>query len=212
MVGTHRVRKGDCVVSIAEEHGHFWETVWNHAGNSGIREARGDPHLLVPGDVLEIPDLREKTQSVDPGARYRFRRKGIPATLRIRVLRDGEPRSNQPFRIDVDGTLTSGTTDADGLVEVSIPGTASKATLHVGSATNEDVYELRLGHLEPLSEVRGVKQRLKSLGYEVGAIDGDDSADAFLRALSAFQGDAEIEVTAQLDEATRGKLEEIYGC
>ena len=47
--GDRRIRQGDALESIAEKTGFFWETIWRAAENKDLREARGDPHVLLPG-------------------------------------------------------------------------------------------------------------------------------------------------------------------
>jgi len=212
MPKTHRVREGDCIVSIAAANGHFWQTVWYHSGNAVLRERRQDPHLLAAGDVVEIPDLRRQDIPAAADTRHRFRRKGVPSKLRICVLREGEPRKNQPFRLEFDGTVVTGKTDGAGLVEANIDPAAKKATLHVGTDYDQDVFELDLGYLEPVTEIRGAKQRLQNLGYDVGKINSDPVAEPFVSALREFQAKNDIEATGRLDPATKTKLESVYGC
>ena len=212
MPTTYRVREGDCFVSIAESHGHFWQTVWYHDGNAELRSQRKDPHLLVPGDIVEIPELQRQEVSAAADARHKFRRKGVPSKLRIRVLREAEPRKNQPFRLEFDGQTVTGKTTGDGLVEAEISGTAKKARLLVGTEYDQDIFDLDLGHLEPVTELKGVKQRLQNLGYDVGEIDGDPAAAEFVTALGEFQAKHELDTTGLLDDATKTKLESVYGC
>jgi N-acetylmuramoyl-L-alanine amidase len=212
MPTTYRVREGDCFVSIAEASGHFWQTVWYDDGNAELRSQRKDPHLLVPGDIVEIPDLQRQEVSAAADARHRFRRKGVPSKLRIRVLREGEPRKNQPFRLEFDGQTVTGKTNADGLVEAEISGTAKKARLLVGTEYDQDIFDLDLGHLEPVTEIRGIKQRLQNLGYDVGEIDSEPASEKFVSVLREFQSKNDIEATGRLDSATKTKLESVYGC
>ena len=46
----HRVQQGDCMVSIAELCGFFWETLWNHPNNKDLRGLRHDPTVLLLDD------------------------------------------------------------------------------------------------------------------------------------------------------------------
>jgi hypothetical protein len=58
-----RVHQGDCLNSIADETGFFWETLWNHASNDSLKQQRRDPNVLEPGDVVHVPDKTPKQES-----------------------------------------------------------------------------------------------------------------------------------------------------
>ena len=60
MATNYQVKPGDCVSSIAFEHGFFPDTIWNHPSNKQLKEKRKDPNTLCAGDSVYIPDLREK--------------------------------------------------------------------------------------------------------------------------------------------------------
>ena len=61
--GDHEVQEGECILSIAEAAGLFWETLWNHPDNADLKRERGSPHLLRPGDRLTVPELTKKSES-----------------------------------------------------------------------------------------------------------------------------------------------------
>lgn len=209
--GAYVVRPGDCMSSIAAEHGHFWETLWDDPGNAELRQVRRDPNLLREGDRVTVPPLRQKSETGAPEMRHRFRKKGQPETLRLRILEDDKPRANEPYVLDVDGEQTIGTTDADGQVVRAIKPTARRATLRVGQGTAATEYVFQLGDLDPLSELSGVQARLNSLGFACGPVDGVWGPRT-RRAVESFQAHYRIPVTGQVDEATRQRLHEAYGC
>lgn len=199
----YKVKQGDCISSIAERHGLFWEKVWNHPKNARLKEQRKDPNVLYPGDVVFIPDKEKKEESGTTEQRHRFKKKGTPAKLKIRMLKNDQPRSNEPYRLNIDGIWQEGTTDGEGYVEANIPSMAKKAILHIGQAGKEDIYHLNLGNLDPIDTEEGVRERLKSLGFRV---DQDLS-----NALRLFQKKEGLQVTGELDDTTRTRLKERFG-
>ena len=102
----YTVRQGDSIASIAYQHGFHWETIWNHPNNAELKQRRKDPNILHPGDVVFIPEKAEKQESASTGQRHRFRVKGAPQSLRMRLLdNDDEPRSGVSYILEIDGNL-----------------------------------------------------------------------------------------------------------
>jgi hypothetical protein len=142
MAEDYRVTQGDCMSSIAFEHGFFWETLWNHARNAGLKEKRKDPNVLLEGDVVHIPDLAVKEEVGATEQRHRFRKRGVPEKLRL-VLRDahGRPRKQVSYQIIVDEFSAKGKTGDDGLIERDIPPNARECHLFVLPSTQEPLVE-----------------------------------------------------------------------
>ncbi len=206
--GDYVVRQGDSMASLAIDTGHFWETIWNAAANAELKEVRQNPYVLLPFDRVTIPEINPKTESGETEERHRFVRKGAPEILIIRFLRGDEPRANEPYLVDIDGTASEGVTDADGQVEIVIPPDARRGNMTFPSEGDE--YELDLGHLDPITELSGVQTRLRNLGFFDELIDGEPS-EALTKAIRAFQKDAGIEGTGELDDDLRAALVENHG-
>jgi hypothetical protein len=204
----YKVKQGDCISSVAEKYGFFWEKVWDHPNNSQLKEKRKDPNILYPGDIVFVPDKKEKEELGATEQRHRFRKKGAPATLRLQLFEDDEPRANESYTLIIDGSLFSGTTDADGRLEQTVPPDAKNAKLLVGEA--QDEYKLNLGHIDPVDEVVGVQARLNNLGFYRGNLDGELGAET-MAALKCFQTKYELSESGELDEATKNKLLDVHG-
>jgi len=205
----HVVKQGECFISIAASKGFSWQTLWNDIGNKALKDLRKDPHVILPGDEILIPEkkLREETGNTDQ--RHTFQRIGLPPKMRIVLLDDNQdPRVDLPYILEVDGETFSGTTDGGGVVEHRISPRASTGNLRVGPEYVER-YTLRLGHLDPHDEVVGVQKRLKNLGYECGEFDGE-AGPKTKAALRAFQKRCGIEETGIIDETTRQKLRQLH--
>jgi uncharacterized Zn-binding protein involved in type VI secretion len=164
-----RVLQGECVSSIAKDTGHFWSTIWNHAANAELNGRRGDPNVLLPGDAVFVPGKRPKEDTGNTDMHHKYRRKGEPAQVRLKVLHRGEPLANERYVLEVGGDTKEGITDADGMLVEQIPGNARALKLTIG----EQVHDLRLGTVDPIHTVSGVQTRLNNLGFACGAVDGN---------------------------------------
>lgn len=91
MSKNHTIRQGECIESLADRYGFFPETLWKHADNSDLRELRKDQNILQPGDVVVIPDLELGEESAATEQKHRFRRKGVPAKMRIVFYKPVDP-------------------------------------------------------------------------------------------------------------------------
>lgn len=198
---------GDSIISIAKSHGFFWQDVWEHAANSDLRAKRKDPNVLFRGDVVHVPDLEKKVLDKPCDARHEFKRKGDPVKYRVRLLRYGKPRKNEPYVLDLGGELINGTTDADGKLEHWLPGNCKGGRLILQDG--KEIYPVSVHRLDPVEEITGQQQRLKNLGYPVPMVSGKMDK-ATRAAILAFQKFWEMPETGEGDEATRAKLQELH--
>lgn len=84
----YKVREGDCISSIAYENGFFPDTIWNHPDNTELKRLRKEMNLLEVGDIVKIPEKEEKEESAAPEQKHRFRKKGVPAKLKMKILKE----------------------------------------------------------------------------------------------------------------------------
>lgn len=89
------VKQGDCLSSIGDKYGIFWEKIWNHPKNSRLKAKQQDPNILYPGDVVFVPEKEEKEESCAPEQKHKFRRKGTPAKLRLRLMEEVARQSQE---------------------------------------------------------------------------------------------------------------------
>lgn len=204
----YNVSSGDCIASIAYEHGHFPDTIWEHAQNATLKDTRKNPNVLFPSDRVFVPDLEEGPVLCATAQMHKFVRKAVPAKLRVQLVFNGKPRANIPFTLTVDGTPIDGTTDGQGWVDVGIPPDAKRGVLKLRPpGAEEEVFHLQLGTLDPTDTVEGQKGRLRNLAFFQGEID-DRITPEFTNALRAFQKANGLEVTGEADAETRSRLKE----
>ena len=84
----YQVKQGDCISSIAYEHGFFPDTIWNHPDNAELKRLRKEMNLLEVGDIVKIPEKVEKKESIATEQEHRFVKKGVPAKLRMKILKE----------------------------------------------------------------------------------------------------------------------------
>ncbi|MCC7374730.1 MAG: peptidoglycan-binding protein [Verrucomicrobiales bacterium] len=208
--GSVRIDAGDCLMSVAAEHGFFWETIWNHAENANLRQARRDPMVLLPGDRLTIPERNLAEIPKSTGAKHRFKIRGRPAKLRLRFQRSGNPLKNTRVIFEIEGVTTETSTNGQGIAEVAIPPGARSGLATVGPPDAATVYSLNLGGLDPSDSIAGAQHRLANLGLYQGDVDGQANPE-FTAALQDFQGHQHLPVDGKLTRATAAKLEEVHG-
>lgn len=202
---SHTVQQGECMSSIAFEHGFFWQSLWNHAENAALKRSRESPFVLKPGDEVHIPELRQREVTAATGLRHTFRRKGVPAVLRMQLLEMNQPLAGLPYVLEYGGKKITGTTDSQGKLEVFLPPDTPQATLRVGEGKDTRVYDIAPRTLDPAREIKGIQARLANLGYYGGGVHGDLDA-ATIAAIEQFQREHDLEVTGQADDATVSSL------
>jgi hypothetical protein len=202
----HKVEKGECISSIAEKYGFFPETIWESEENSKLKELRKDPNVLLAGDPVTIPDKRLKEVAIQTGERHKFKRKGVPARFRLKIMNGDVPRSNIAFTLLIDEKLKlEGETDGDGILDVSIPPTAKKGVITLDDG--QETIKVSFGHLDPVTEADVVRQRL----FNLGLLETSDAPDSDLTAaVRMFQRIKKLEPTGVVNDETRNALVEAH--
>ncbi|MFZ4573572.1 MAG: PGRP and LysM peptidoglycan-binding domain-containing protein [Phycisphaerales bacterium] len=213
----YTVQQGDCLSTIAADHGFTsWRTVYEAPENAAFRKLRPDPNLIYPGDVIEIPERESRDEAAPTEQKHTYKSAKPGVMVRI-VVRDsvGAPLPYKKFLIRIDGAEpVEGTSGADGLVEARIPPGARSGTLEVWMDNTAErpsfKWPLRLGELDPLETVSGLQQRLNNLGFNPGPIDGIQGP-LTTGAVKAFQAAFGLGVDGIVGPQTRGKLKELHG-
>jgi hypothetical protein len=204
----HAVAPGECFLSLARQYGFAdARTLYEHPENAELRRTRPNPALLAPGDQVFIPEKRAKQAVCATEATHRFTVQRPVAFVRL-VLRDRResPIPDSDYVLRVGSVELRGRT-SEGLVEQKVDAAAQSAELFVPDRGLR--LRLRIGHLDPIDTVSGLKARLRNLRYHVGATDDLDDATT-RQALRAFARKEGLGEDADLD-AVRSALTQKHG-
>lgn len=204
----HRVRQGETVVGLAKRFGTTKKKILEHPDNRALLARGRTSGILRAGDQVTIPGPENKEMPAATGQCHRFRCNERSTLLKVRFMRENEARANEAYVLRIDLEEISGTLDSDGWLERRIPAEAREVMVLLGENAEEQ-YRLRVGDLDPVGEVTGLRQRLKNLGYPTDSEDeifSDDLRDALRR----FQLDHGLEETGEFDGATRNELRNAY--
>jgi N-acetylmuramoyl-L-alanine amidase len=208
MSSRHVVGEGEGLSKIAEQYGASPAAVWEDPGNEALRGLRSDPNVLLPGDVLVIPDKSPKIVPCATGVRHRFRRVGVPALYELLLLDEEDaPRAGVPYTLTFGDQARTGKTGDDGVVRQWLPCATRTAALTFGDGEDAEEYELDFT-LRPVVDVAGVQQRLRNLGFACPQ-DGDPGGET-ATALAAFQTWAGLPATGLLDDDTASALRRLH--
>jgi hypothetical protein len=123
-------------------------------------------------------------------------------------MRRGEPIADRRVWLRDGALRLEGRTDRDGIVEVPVPADLIEAQLEIEGFPGGR--PIRIGVLQPASEVAGVQQRLYNLGFRASLSGRLDRATA--AAVRRFQRRHDLEATGEVDGATRERLVAEHGC
>ena len=206
--GDYEVQPGECIESIAYEHGFLWQTLWNLPANAELKGHRL-PNVLLPGDRVTIPAIRLQQASCQTDQSTKFELLGTHTRFQLRFLDDQQqPRSGLRYMLTINDKTTSGALDSQGSLNVPIPCDASKGSIRLQTEPYPEIYPLEFGHLDPASSPTGIRGRLNNLGFAC-ASDGDWDED-LREAIQRFQLAHNLPATGKLDDQTRQALEQSH--
>jgi hypothetical protein len=209
------VQAGDHLLAITAREGfEDSASILEHPDNADQRRRR-NPAILDPGEDLTLPDLKPKQVSLTTGRVHKIVVSRPKAKLKVvvRTFRGGESKAEE-----VHLALGEGPTEAVSLVagtlEKPLPHPLCDRASMTMKATGKHPelrWRLRLGHLGRIESDEGALARLRNLGYLRRVSDEAQSRER-RSAIEEFQADHGLMLSGELDDDTRTKLEEIYGC
>ncbi len=209
----HEVTQGETMLEIAKRWDMLPETIWQ--ANGELSQKRKDMNVLLPGDLVDIPDAGEKSEQCATTKHHRFVLKPLAAMYRVQIFRAERPFAERKYVLTVDNRVVSdpeAKTDAKGVVCHPIPVDAVGGTLSF--PLYDLTFDLRFGNLDPANEDSGWRQRLRQLGYDVGDDDEDVVGPMTKEALGRFQlrfkDKYGLDATGEPDDGTKKALEDFF--
>jgi hypothetical protein len=208
------IKQGDTLDKLAADFRlGSAKQIRNHPANAEFCRKYPDPNLLFPGEKIFIPDLQQRTESAGSDDRHQYVLKRSTQKLQIAVEDQACKRmANAAYEMNIDGVLTTGTTDGDGIISKDIPVDSESCILKIGDYR----WTMAIGCLNPMHDntpdagISGLQGRLRNLGYPVGPLDGIMGPKTRM-AIRFFQADESLPVTGEFDQVTRDKLQEVHG-
>ncbi len=182
----HITRKGDCVLSIAKKSGMTGEKLWDHPENKKLKTLRNNPSVLNPGDIVLVPDKEIKEVPGDTEKQHKFKLKIEQGKFRFRFIQNDQlSPAQQDYKLNIDGQWFSGCVNAGGWIECNIRPDSKNGKILFKWRQDREI-ELKFGHLNPVSEIEGVQQRLANLGFYNTKITAENDHYTMI-SLIAFQ-------------------------
>lgn len=210
----HVVKDGECIWTLAHEHGYDHDALW--AANPELAQLGRTPNVLAPDDVVVLPatDAPER-EDASPGTRITLEVTAVLPRARLSFQDpEGKPRAGLGFVARIvtrDGTehVWEGKTDGKGGFDESVPADSSTLDVVLDVEPEPEAYHFRFAHLDPLETLSGVQGRLRNLGYYCGDERGE-LGPLTRRSLRDFQLEHELPSTREADDATRSQLAALY--
>lgn len=210
------VKQGDFLAKIAFKMGFDADEVWNDDKNADLKAKRKDGDILLPGDVLYVPDDPRKKNPFTKETANAYKAKLPRAKVKVALTGPGgKPLADEPYVVDGIGDDAPRTTDGSGNVIFTVPVTVREVELTL--TKRKQTFRVMVGQLDPVGEPSGARMRLEHLGlYSPSFAPGDEpyaSRDEaqLAAALAAFQIKKGLPSTGKLDAATQAALVAAHG-
>jgi Putative peptidoglycan binding domain len=205
----HDLRPGDHLSRVAGSYRfRSYGPLWNDAANAAFRHRRPNPHILAAGESVHVPELNLREVDRPTEARHRFRAELHPLVVRLaRKHWDGTLDDRAPAEIHLDDKPVAADPGGPGELAVPVGTLDDRLTIRV----DDTELTARIGFLQPIDTLAGVRDRLTNLGYRAGDADRPDAPD-FRSAVEEFQCDHGLVVDGKVGPVTRAALAKAHGC
>jgi N-acetylmuramoyl-L-alanine amidase len=218
MAKIHNVQQGETVSSIARKYGFpDWQALYNHPDNSALKEKRPNPDLIYPKDEIAIPERNLAKFKAKLNEKQTFKSKAKRNVIKLKIgAIGGVLWANRKVELKVDEDIIESTTDDDGIAVFRLPKRHSHTAIlniYTLKETSKPSYsvEVKLGHLDPITELTGQQARLSALGFDCGLLTPKTNK-RYEKALVEYQQAMGLIVDGICGPETQKSLEKEYGC
>jgi hypothetical protein len=213
--GQRSIQAGDHLTKIAEQLGlPDTETILSLEANAPLRD-RPHPEMLDPGELVTLPDVEPLQFTLATGKRHELTIHRLKPKLRVAFTTfAGRSVTATEAEVKCAGRPAETKGLADGELEMPIPPTCPLAEVELPASVEGRPavrWRLRLGYLRRNESDEGAFARLRNLGYYRQVAKEAETRER-RSAIEEFQFAQALPLTGTLDDATRAKIEEIYGC
>ncbi len=103
MADWQTVRQGECLSSLAAQHGlPDWRAIYNHPENASFQQKRPNPNVIAPGDRVYIPDRDALFQNGTTDRKNLFvLARDKTSLLIVAADEDGNPYQEYDYKLTV---------------------------------------------------------------------------------------------------------------
>lgn len=209
------IRQGDYLVKLAHVLGFDAEEVWNAAKNAKLRQERKSHNMLVPGDILFVPDEPAPRSRLDAMTSNTYVAHVPRVRVRMRMAVAGTPMKNEAYVVrGIGEDAKERKTDGEGTVAFEADVHVREVEIHFPA--RELTRTVAIGGLDPIEAPSGLRMRLTHLGFysaHRGGADGHTGRDEnrLDAAVKAFQSANGIAPSGELDPSTKRAIVAAHG-
>jgi hypothetical protein len=176
------VRAGDYLRRIAFNLGFDADEVWNDPANADLRSLRPNPDILLPGDLLYVPDdgPPPKPHDLVTGSTNTFQAPDPPMTsFSVQFVGgpESKPVAGKAYVIQEMSDQSGLSTDGEGIAKFKVPVTMDSITV-VFADPDVGTYVIAIGGMDPIDTLAGANKRLQNLGFvDRGAVESVAEAE-----------------------------------
>jgi hypothetical protein len=208
------IKQGDYLLKVAHTLGFEADKVWNDGKNAELKKLRKDPRMLVPGDILFIPDEPRKGMKLNAKQVNAYVAHVPMVKSKLVLAVSGKPLADEKYVIEGLGNEEEKKTTAKGEVLIEVPVHIHEVTVRF--VDRKKRIKVAIGHLDPPDTPSGARMRLTTLGLYGAKMKGADAhiahdEDALKHAIKKFQKKKGLDETGEVDDKTRKALVDAHG-